>query len=501
MTTLGIDFGRFTSCVAMHKEGRGEVVADSQGHREIPSMIGFFPDMAPAVGEQALRRYDRNFRNTAYDLKKMLGNSFTSVQSSKSGWTFSVVAGEQDSVLVKVGSEGKDLELTPSFCIAEIWKQLKETAEDYAHTTISHAVVSLPPSFSAQAEKELLEAGNLAGFTQVTFVHEPVAAVVAYKFDDDFRGQMKNTVVIDFGTVLRVSHVTMHNSIPVLKEYKEFPEINGADLDKILINWLTEEFKRKTRMDLSDSRRAKIKLQIEADRIKTVLSQTQQTNIHIEGLYEGADFISNLSRARFEGMNSSVFNKFSAALKQLAEAWGVTEEHDIILAGGHCKIPRVQSLIQSAFPNSKAYSTINTSEVTAQGVGIVGELLSNRHSSVSPKVVIPTVPLPIGIQAANGKFVPIFAKGSVMPAKVTQVFATAPGQKQILINIFEGTEEVASKNRQLGHFAVEVEPSSSVTISFLLSAESKLSVQASSGNKSKIFELTGVTEQAVVDKN
>jgi len=464
-------------------------------------MIGFFPDMVPAVGEQALRRFDRNFRNTAYDLKGMLGNSFTGVQSSKSAWTFSVVAGKDDSVLLKVGSEGKDLELTPTFCIAEIWKQLKETAEDFAHTTISHAVISLPPTFSAEAEKDLVEAGTLAGFTQVTFVHEPVAAVVAYKFDDDFRGNLKNTIVIDFGTELRISHVGMHNSIPALKEHKEFPDVTGAELDKFLINWLTEEFKRKTRMDLSDSRRAKIKLQIEADRIKTVLSQTQQTNIHIEGLYEGMDFISNISRARFEGMNSPVFAKFSAALKLVAEAWGVTDEHDIVLAGGHCKIPRVQTLIQGAFPNAKVFSTINSSEVSAQGVGIVGELLSNRHASVTPKVVIPIVPLPIGIQAANGKFVTVFSKGSVMPSKVTQVFATAPGQKQILINIFEGTNEVASRNRQLGHFAVEVEPSSSVTVSFLLSAESKLSVQASSGKKSKTFELTGVKEQAVVDKD
>eukprot|EP01126_Amoeba_proteus_P004327 TRINITY_DN11450_c0_g2_i7.p1 TRINITY_DN11450_c0_g2~~TRINITY_DN11450_c0_g2_i7.p1 ORF type:complete len:264 (-),score=41.98 TRINITY_DN11450_c0_g2_i7:34-825(-) len=258
-----------------------------------------------------------------------------------------------------------------------------------------------------------------------------------------------------------------------------------------MVNYLKEEFRRKTGLDVSESKRALIKLQTESNRIKMVLSQAQQTSVQMEGLYEGMDLISNITRARFEGMNGEIFLKISQYLRSVHEKWTCPAFpiSSVIISGGHCKIPKIQQIIQGTFMNVKILSSINPAEVVVQGAAVQAELQTTRPPTLKPRQVVYSLSLTLGVEGLNGNFTPIVAKGTVIPFKVTKVFGCDPEQKQLCVSVYEGESEWVKDNRALGRFVVETSGEKVTSVVFLMEVNNLLTVYGIVKGKVTKFEL------------
>jgi heat shock protein 1/8 len=486
MTTVGIDFGNLYSSVAILQNERSEVVADSAGHRQLPSVITY-NESKPFIGVEGQKIMSRFPRSTIIDLKMILGVSTEEAQSMKSSrkWDFHL---SNSANYILPLSDGKEVTMQPLAVLQLLLSQLKKTSEDASGEATSKAskvVIAIPHFARPELKKILLEASQKIGWNDTTFISDHAAVVLAYELDNpDDTCFGRKVVVIDFGSNFRVSLVEILRGVILVKESLTFDDVNSKVIETNLLKLFAEEFKRKTKLDLYENKRAVSRLALECERVKGVLSQVQQGSVHVEGLLDGIDFTSSLTRAKFEMVNSSLFTSFTNHLKEAITAFNVDPDI-IILSGGNCKIPKITQIIQNIFPDTKVLNQIDPNEVHAKGAALQAKYLQSRSPMVHGKKKVKSVKViqkSISIETNDGALMPIILQNTPVPLMIS--LPCKCEAESLCLRIYEGDSLVPSENKKIAQLKIPDLPAQALTkgeltLALHVSEDGVLTIQAS----------------------
>eukprot|EP00958_Prasinococcus_capsulatus_P015963 scaffold1747_cov392-Prasinococcus_capsulatus_cf.AAC.1 len=386
MVSVGIDLGTTYSCVGVWQNDRVEIIANDQGNRTTPSYVAF-TDTERLVGDAAKNQAAHNPTNTVFDAKRLIGRKFSdsTVQSDIRLWPFTVKSGASDKPMIEVEYKGEKKEFAAEEISSMVLGKMKEAAESYLGKEVKDAVVTVPAYFNDSQRQATKDAGVIAGLNVQRIINEPTAAAIAYGLDkkSSNAGSEKNVLIFDLGGgTFDVSLLTIEDGIFEVKATAGDTHLGGEDFDNRLVNHFVQEFKRKHKKDISGSARALRRLRTACERAKRTLSSTAQSTIEVDSLYEGVDFFTSITRARFEELNMDMFRKCMEPVeKVLRDAKiGKGEVNEVVLVGGSTRIPKIQQLLSDFFNGKELCKSINPDEAVAYGAAVQAAILSGDSS-------------------------------------------------------------------------------------------------------------------------
>ncbi|EXG77695.1 chaperone protein DnaK [Xylanibacter oryzae DSM 17970] len=448
---IGIDLGTTNSCVAVFEGNEPVVIANSEGKRTTPSVIGFVEGGERKVGDPAKRQAITNPKNTVYSIKRFMGESWDQTQKEVKRVPFSVV---NEGGYPRVDIDGR--KYTPQEISAMVLQKMKKTAEDYLGQEVTDAVITVPAYFSDSQRQATKEAGQIAGLNVRRIVNEPTAAALAYGVDKANK-EMKIAVFDLGGGTFDISILEFGGGVFEVLSTNGDTHLGGDDFDQVIIDWLVQEFKNDEGADLSKDPMAMQRLKEAAEKAKIELSSSTSTEINLPYIMPVGGvpkhLVKTLTRAKFEQLAHDLIQACLAPCqKAISDAKLTTADIDeVILVGGSSRIPAVQTLVKNYFGKEPSKG-VNPDEVVAVGASIQGAIL-NKEGGVGDIVLLDVTPLTLGIETMGGVMTKLIDSNSTIPCKKSEVFSTAAdNQTEVTIHVLQGERPMASQNKSIGQF-------------------------------------------------
>ncbi|PRQ59129.1 putative Heat shock protein 70 family [Rosa chinensis] len=458
---IGIDLGTTYSCVAVWQYDHVEIIANDQGNRTTPSYVAF-TDRERLIGDAAFNQVMRNPTNSIFDAKRLIGRRFSdnSVQNDMKHWPFKIIKGTDDKPMIVVSQNGVQKQFAAEEISSMVLAKMREISETYLCSPVKKAVITVPAYFNNSQRQATRDAGVTAGLNVIRIINEPTAAAIAYGLDKKAGWYSKRYVLIfDLGGgTLDVSLLSLADSVFEVKATNGDTHLGGEDFDHRMVDYCVEQFKRKHKVDITRNLKALRRLRNACENAKRKLSFMSETEIDVDCLDKGVDFFLTITRAKFEELNMDLFYKCMEPVKKcLVDAnMEVSSVHDVVLAGGSSRIPKVQQLLQGVFNGKELCKAIHPDEAIAYGAAIQAAALSsgNLAGKLNDFNLLDVTPLSLGVKIRRaGLMSVVIPRNSRIPITKNETFRTySDNQTDARFCIFEGESERTADNNFLGDF-------------------------------------------------